>query len=169
MPPRIRPARGADIPALASLARRTWLDAFGDSVAPQGAAAEADEGRSEVRFARALAERTILVAEQDGELVGYVELGGVDIPEVDAGDGDVELHRLYVETALHGRGIGRALLDAALALPDAARASRVFLQVWERNERALRLYERAGFRRFGSTRFRLGSEVVTDLVLVLER
>lgn len=169
MPPRIRPARSGDVPALAALARRTWLDAFGDSVAPEDAAAEATEGRSERRFARVLAERAILVAEESGELVGYAEVGAVDIPEIEARAGDVELHRLYVESALHGRGIGRALLAAALAHPNAARASRVFLQVWERNERALRLYERAGFRRFGSTRFRFGSEVVEDLVLVLER
>jgi len=169
MQPAIRPARPADLHALAALARRTWLDAFGDSVAPEDAAAEAEKGRSEERFARVLPERVILVAEEDGELVGYAELGPVDIPEVEAGAGDVELHRLYVETPLQGRGIGRALLDAVLAHPDAAGPNRVFLQVWERNERALRLYERAGFRRSGSTRFRIGGELVEDAVFVLER
>jgi len=165
----IRPATEADVTALAPLAARTWLDAFGGSLTPEAAAAEAETGRSEQRFREALRQRTILVAEQDGALVGYVELGDVDIREAGAGPEDGELHRLYVETALHGRGIGRALLDAALAHPRLARAPRVFLQVWDENERAVNLYERAGFRRVGTTRFALGSEVVEDAVYVLER
>ena len=154
---RIRAAREDDVPALADLAARTWLDAFGESVTPEAAAADVEAKRSEHRFRAALHERTILVAEQDGALVGYAELG------------DDWLHRLYVETALQGRGIGSALLEAALAHPRLAGAPRVFLQVWEENPGAIRLYERFGFRRHDTTEFELGGEVVEDLVLVLER
>ena len=153
----IRAAEAADIPALADLASRTWLDAFGATVSPVNAATETAEGRSEERFREALAERTILVADDDGALVGYVEFD------------DVELNRLYVETALQGRGIGRALLDAALAHPRLARAPRVRVQVWDENARAVRLYESAGFRRVGTTRFAIGSEIVEDAVFELER
>jgi ribosomal protein S18 acetylase RimI-like enzyme len=153
----IRPAREEDVPALADLARRTWLDAFGDSLAPEDAEAAADETRSEERFRRALGERTILVAEDDGALVGYAELG------------DDTLHRLYIETAHQGRGIGRTLLDAALAHPRLAAAPRVSLQVWEKNPRAIRLYESVGFRRSGTAQFELAGETVEDLVYVLER
>ncbi len=166
---RIRAARPEDLPAIADLARRTWLDAFGTSLSPEDAEAEAAEGRSEERFRRALAERTILVAEAEDGLVGYAELGDVEIPEVDTDPLDGELHRLYVETALQGKGIGRAMLDAALAHPRLASAPRVFLQVWDENKRAVRLYESAGFRRVGRTRFNLGSEVVEDAVFVLSR
>ncbi|MDX6479611.1 MAG: diamine N-acetyltransferase [Gaiellaceae bacterium] len=153
----IRPARADDVPALADLARRTWLDAFGESVSPENAAAEADAGRSEEHFRAALEERTILVAEESGSLVGYVEFD------------DGELRRLYVETALQGRGIGGALLDAALAHPRLAAAERVVLQVWEENTRAVRLYESVGFRRTGTKRFTIGDEVVEDAVFELDR
>ena len=164
---RIRAARRDDVPALSSLARRTWADAFGDSVPADDLAAELEETRSERRFESALDTRTILVAEHGGALVGYVEFGDVEIPEVPPEPGDRELHRLYVETALHGRGIGRALLAAALAHPRLAAAPRVFLQVWEENAAAVSLYESAGFRAAGRTRFTIGSgEPVEDLVLV---
>ncbi len=153
----IRQAAPGDVPALSALATRTWLDAFGATVSAENAAAEAAEGRSEERFRQALTERTILVADDDGVLVGYVEFD------------DGELSRLYVETALQGRGIGRALLDAALAHPRLARAERVVLQVWDENTRAVRLYESVGFRRVGTTRFAIGSEVVEDAVFELER
>ena len=152
-----RPARSSDLPALADLAQRSWLDAFGSSVSEESAAEEA-ASRSETYFASALAESSVLVAELDGVLAGYVQFD------------DAELRRLYVETALHGRGVGRALLAAALAHPRLTRAPRIHLQVWERNERAVRLYEAAGFRRAGTKTFTIGSgEVVEDLVMVLER
>ncbi len=153
----IRPARTDDVPALADLARRTWLDAFGATVSPENAAAEAAEGRSEQRFHTVLEERTILVADENGALVGYVEFG------------DGELNRLYVETELQGRGIGRALLDAALAHPRLANAERVVLQVWDENTRAVGLYESVGFRRTGTKRFTIGDEIVEDAVFELER
>lgn len=155
--PTIRPAGLEDVPALAALATRTWSDAFGGGVSAEDEAAELEEGRSETYFATALGDKTILVAETGGALLGYVQFD------------DRELQRLYVETSLQGRGLGRKLLEAALAHPRLAEAKRVFLQVWEENERALRLYESFGFRRFGMTTFGVGSEVMEDLVLVLDR
>ena len=153
----VRPARPNDVPAIAALARRSWLDEFGDSVPPEAAAEEA-ASRSEAYFASALATDTILVADDGGAIAGFAQFD------------DAELHRLYVETALQGRGIGRALLEAALEHPRLAGAERVVLQVWEQNERAVRLYESAGFRRAGTRSFTIGSgEQVEDLVLVLDR
>ena len=169
---RIRPVAEADLPALADLARRTWLDAFGDSVTEDEAAAYVDATRSEHYFRAALSKDTILVAdeEEEGKLVGYVKFGDVQIPEVDAKPGDAGLHRVYVETALQGRGIGRQLVGGALSHPRLHEASRVFLEVWEENRAAVRLYESVGFQTVGTTRVTIGTdEVGEDLVMVLER
>lgn len=167
---KIRPVTEADLPPLADLARRTWLDAFGDSVSADDAAAEAEDTRSEEYFRAALRTDTILVAEADGQLVGYVKFGEVEIPEVDAEPGDGGLHRVYVETAQHGRGIGRELVHAALSHPRLQAAPRVYLQVWEENRTAVGLYESLGFRTVGTTRVTIGTnEVGDDLVMVLER
>src|SRR5581483_8696186 len=117
--------------------KRSWFDAFGHSVSPEEAEAELEATRSEEYFGDALTRDSILVAEVNGRLLGYVQFGDVSIEEVEARPGDQELHRLYVETAEHGRGVGRALVDAALHHPRLAGASRIYLQVWERNDRAV--------------------------------
>lgn len=167
---KIRPVTEADLPPLADLARRTWLDAFGDSVSADDAAAEAEDTRSEECFRASLRTDTILVAEAGGQLVGYVKFGEVEIPEVDAEPGDGGLHRVYVETAQHGRGIGRELMHAALSHPRLQAAPRVYLQVWEENRTAVGLYESLGFRTVGTTRVTIGTNGVgEDLVMVLER
>ncbi|PTQ75207.1 GNAT family N-acetyltransferase [Celeribacter persicus] len=54
----------------------------------------------------------LLVAEQDGELIGYAALvGGL---QLSAQDRAMEMHHIYVEPAHRGQGIGRALSDAAM-------------------------------------------------------
>jgi ribosomal protein S18 acetylase RimI-like enzyme len=154
---RIRELEPADLPALAALAARTWSDAFGASVSPEDDAKELANRRSEAFFAATSDERTTLVAEVGGELVSYVQLS------------EGRLHRLYVETALQGQGLGRQLLDAALGHPRVAAATEVVLQVWEKNERAVRLYESVGFERVGTTRFTVGAAELEDLLMIRRR
>jgi ribosomal protein S18 acetylase RimI-like enzyme len=168
-PPTIRSARATDVPALSDLAKRTWTEAFGADLAGEDEAAELETTRSESYFVRALEEKTILVAEAEDGLVGYVQFGEVEIPEVEVQPGDRGLHRLYLDTAWHGHGLGRRLLEAALRHPRLAEAERIFLQVWDENDRAIRLYESFAFRRVGTTRFSVGSEVMEDAIFVLER
>jgi ribosomal protein S18 acetylase RimI-like enzyme len=164
----VRPVEPADVPALSALAARTWADAFGHTVSVEEQVAELEQTRSEQYFRAALEKDAILVAEDAGELVGYVQFGDVGIAEADAGPGDQEIRRVYVETRLHGRGIGRALTEAALEHPRLAAAPRVFLQVWDENNAAVGLYESLGFHVVGRTRFTIGDgEVVEDLVMAL--
>jgi ribosomal protein S18 acetylase RimI-like enzyme len=167
--PIIRPARLSDVPALSALAKRTWSEAFGDSVRPDDEAVELETTRSEKYFVNAMREKTILVAEADGALLGYVQFGDVEIPEVEIRPGDQGLQRVYVDTALQGRGLGRALINTALEHPRLADAGRIYLTVWEKNERAVRLYESIGFQSVGTTTVTIGSdEVGEDLVMLLD-
>jgi diamine N-acetyltransferase len=59
--------------------------------------------------------------------------------------------------------------DAALGHPQLAEAKRIFLQVWDQNERAVKLYERFGFQRVGTTTFKIGAETMEDLVMLLDK
>jgi putative acetyltransferase len=60
-----------------------------------------------------------------------------------------ELHRLYLDAAFRGRGLGRALVETGIAW---CRAERIrHLNLWSdtRFDRAHTLYERMGFQRTG--------------------
>lgn len=77
----------------------------------------------------ALGEATILVAVRGDTTVGIVVISGR------------EIKRLFVSDVDRGHGVGRRLLDAAVALiPGEAR-----LTVWRWRTAAIRLYEQAGF------------------------
>jgi ribosomal protein S18 acetylase RimI-like enzyme len=89
----------------------------------------------------------VLVAESQGRVVGYAYAGveGRDWMALRGPAG--VLHDVVVDPAHRGRGIGRLLLDAALAFLTEHGSPRVVLWTAERNEPAQRLFARAGFRR----------------------
>lgn len=89
----------------------------------------------------------VLVAERDGEVVGYTYAGveGTDYMALRGPAGVV--YDIVVDPAHREQGVGRMLLDAALEALEAKGAPRVVLSTAERNEPAQRLFARAGFRR----------------------
>ena len=133
---RIRRAEPIDVSALADLASRTFREEFGSSLEPGDLALELQTRRSPEYFDKVLKTTTILVAHHRSDLVGYVQFGRVDIPEVRPDEGDRGLRRLYVDRRAQGRGLGRRLLEAALADPEMATAERVYLSVWDQNTQA---------------------------------
>ena len=89
----------------------------------------------------------VLVAERDGEVIGYSYAGveGHDYMSLRGPAG--VLHDIVVDPAHRGHGVGRALLDATLEALASRGAPRVVLSTAEQNEAAQRLFARAGFRR----------------------
>ena len=80
----------------------------------------------------------------DSELLGYVVAWF-------AAD-EAEIANLAVAPAFHGTGIGRRLLDSALAEARARGARTVYLEVRDSNARARRLYGSRGFEEIGRRR-----------------
>jgi ribosomal protein S18 acetylase RimI-like enzyme len=89
----------------------------------------------------------ILVAELEGAVIGYAYAGveGYDYMSLRGPAG--VLHDIVVDPQHRGYGVGRLLLDAALAQLERRGVPRVVLSTAERNESAQRLFARAGFRR----------------------
>jgi ribosomal protein S18 acetylase RimI-like enzyme len=94
-------------------------------------------------------EFTLLLAERDGEPIGYamVSLGG-GAATWDVGERTVEIETLSVLESERGHGVGRALTDAAIELAAEAGAGSVLVGVAHSNSDAIRFYEREGFEPF---------------------
>ena len=141
----IRPARLADAPAIAALQLRAWQAAYGAYVAPERLAEAGDLDARTQRWREILgdtetAARTFVAT--DGGVEGFVTVGPPR--DEDARDGDGELYAIYVEPALVGTGVGRALLGHAER--ELARTyTAATLWVFEANATARRFYERHGW------------------------
>jgi ribosomal protein S18 acetylase RimI-like enzyme len=89
----------------------------------------------------------ILVAERNGEVLGYTYAGmeGTDYMALRGPAG--VLYDIVVDPDHRRQGVGRMLLDAAVEALKARGAPRAVLSTAEKNEAAQRLFHRAGFRR----------------------
>jgi GNAT superfamily N-acetyltransferase len=135
-----------DVPAIVAVQARSWResyrglvdDAYLDALPLQDWIAS---WRAQFFSAR---DRTCLLAEAGGRVVGFASAGPPGEPEgLDPSVG--ELHTLYVEAAHQGAGLGRLLLERALDhLRDRGYITAV-LWVLEGNARGIRFYEAAGW------------------------
>lgn len=132
--PTIRPACTADEGSLAELNRVTW--SWLSEVSPRPAPdAEFFTGHR--------TPEQILVAEDGGKVVGYIRL--VPPTGLESNRHVRQIQGLAVDPACRGRGVGRALIEAACAAARNAGARRMTLRVLGHNGPARRLYERCGF------------------------
>lgn len=92
-------------------------------------------------------DKAVLVAEIEGDVIGYAyaAVEGYDYMLLRGPAG--VLHDIIVATEHRGRGVGRQLLDAALAFLSSRGVPRIVLSTAERNEAAQRLFASRGFRR----------------------
>ncbi len=92
-------------------------------------------------------DRSVLVAERDGAVVGYVFFGmeGMDYMALRGPAGAI--YDLVVDPGHRRQGVGRTLMDAALAELAKRGAPRAVLSTAEKNHGAHRLFEGEGFRR----------------------
>ena len=148
----IRAATPDDEPALRALDRRvwSWLHA---PVEPRD---------------RPFDTEGVLVYEVEDEIAGYVKLAALwDIPSVDHVR---ELKGLAVDERFHRRGIGRALLAAAIAQAEREGARKLTLRVLGHNTPARELYAACGFEVEGVLRdlFLLEGRYVDDVLMSLD-
>jgi ribosomal protein S18 acetylase RimI-like enzyme len=159
-------ASEADAETLSALAIRTYVAAFGTGFKPGELAYYLEQKLTARRWVEYLKRDRVLLAKIDGESVGYIQFG----PD-EEGRG-VDIRRLYIDTAQQGRGIGTALLEKVLCLPEVVAAPAVYIDTWTENTGARRLYERFGFRHEGETKpFVLSTGEIDgyDIVLVRRR
>lgn len=167
---RIRHAIPSDEPAIAALDRATWAEDNNPNPAPVE-----DPGP---RAAPAVAPpRTMLVAEGEapagadagagGSLLGYIALRRPH--PIPASAHVREINGLAVDPAARRLGVGRALVQAAIAEARAQGAARLTLRVLSVNAPARALYASCGFEVEGVLRgeFRLGGRSVDDVLMAL--
>jgi GNAT superfamily N-acetyltransferase len=92
---------------------------------------------------------TALLAEREGELIGYAVVSINDGPATwDVGEQTAEIETLSVLESERGRGVGRALVEAAAEVATKAGARAVAVGIAHANSDAIRFYEREGFEPF---------------------
>ncbi|GGW24923.1 N-acetyltransferase [Streptomyces xantholiticus] len=123
--------------AYAGLLPQSYLDAM-------NTADEAADHRSRL-LAGTAAEVSNVVAEWDGEVVGWGCFGPLRGRHGDQRPGACELYAIYVRPERMSSGVGHALMAELTGRARAGGFEEMLLWVLKDNARARRFYERAGF------------------------
>jgi GNAT superfamily N-acetyltransferase len=141
----IRPAEQGDLPGLLALYRHLHPDDL-----------ELDPSEAEPAWSALLSSNltTVIVADAAGSLVSSCTLAVV--PNLSHGARPYGVIDNVVTHSEHRRrGLGRAVLQAALAIAWNANCYKVTLGTGSRRESTLRFYEGAGFLQDGKTHFEI--------------
>ncbi|MCJ7677665.1 MAG: GNAT family N-acetyltransferase [Anaerolineales bacterium] len=166
-PIHLRQATAKDNRLLAELGARTFGDTFGPDNTPEDMAAYLASAFGPRQQAAELADTgtVFLVADVEGESVGYARMKQGPAPACIIGQRPVEITRLYAIAPWIGRGVGAGLMRGCLARAQQRGCDVVWLDVWERNTRAIAFYRHWGFADVGTQPFVLGTDVQHDLLM----
>ena len=161
----IREAVPGDAPALVALAQEVGAEPEGWLIADDGWRGVAEERRY-LKAIRRHPHAAVFVAEVDGRILARLSIARDQHPAsyhvADVG--------LMVAAGARRRGIGTALLDAAVDWARHAGVRKLELHVFPWNEAAIKLYERFGFVQEGYRRnhYLRGEEYVDAILMAYE-
>ena len=168
---RIRLCRPGDEEVLALVGQATFLETFAGILPGSDIVAHCRRQHAPAVYRSWLdgdARVWLAEAEPSGAPVGYLVLAPASLPVPDSNEGDLEVKRIYLLDRFRGQGIGQRLMIAAETHARDVGAPRLLLGVYSRNDRAVTFYERFGFRRVGTRRFRVGEHDYDDFVLSMD-
>lgn len=99
------------------------------------------------------------------QVIGYIKINTGKAQTELQDDHALEIERIYVLQAYHGKQVGQLLYESAIRIARERALEYVWLGVWEKNARALRFYEKNGFIPFDKHIFKLGNDVQTDIMV----
>jgi ribosomal protein S18 acetylase RimI-like enzyme len=157
-----------DAARLSALMRAAFHAAYHEATTPENLSRFLDASYTPVRQAAELADPTIVtwVLTDLEHWVGYAQLRLASTRPDCVPAGALELGRIYLLPAWQGSGAARSLLDAVEAEVRARGSSALWLLVYPPATRAVRFYERQGFRIVGTAPFQFGEQLEQDWAML---
>lgn len=101
----------------------------------------------------------------NGEATGYLKVNTRDAQSEEMGEDSLEIERIYILNQFQKHGLGKYLFNKVMEIELEYNKKKIWLGVWERNEKAISFYKKVGFVETGAHSFFMGEEEQTDLIM----
>jgi ribosomal protein S18 acetylase RimI-like enzyme len=154
---------------LADLGRKTFYDSFIDGNTEDDINLYLSEHYSSEIQSSEIADpnTTFIIAEINEVAVGYIKLKAQSSGDGVTASNPIELEKIYSIKEYIGKGVGAELMKASISEAKEKGFNCIWLGVWEKNERAIKFYERWGFKKVGEKKFTLGNDTQNDFTMEL--
>ncbi|NQD70423.1 GNAT family N-acetyltransferase [Sphingobacterium shayense] len=166
----IRQATQYDIVQLQTIGKETFSETFSSSNSKENMGKYLSEGFSSEKLAMELRDKNseFYFAVSENKIVGYLKINFGSSQTELKDQKALEIERIYVLNAFHGKKVGQALYEKAIEIAKEKCADYVWLGVWEENPRAISFYKKNNFVEFDKHIFRLGDDEQTDIMMKLK-
>lgn len=157
-----------DIKQLQAISKQTFCEAFSSENTEENMKQYLASAFSIEQLSKELAEKKseFYFAKLGHQIIGYLKINtGQSQTEME--ENALEIERIYVLKDFYGKKVGQLLYEKAIALAQQIKVDYVWLGVWEENPRAIRFYEKNGFKAFDKHVFKLGDDEQIDLMMKL--
>ncbi|TGD82334.1 GNAT family N-acetyltransferase [Hymenobacter wooponensis] len=163
----LRKASLCDVISLQQIGRQTFQETFAASNSEDNMRAYLEEGFSAAKLTAELQnpESTFYLAELNSTVIGYLKVNTGAAQTEQQSAASLEIERIYVLQAYHGKKVGQVLYEQAMQLATQAQVDFVWLGVWEQNAQAIRFYQKNGFDEFDKHVFQLGDDAQIDILM----
>jgi ribosomal protein S18 acetylase RimI-like enzyme len=154
---------------LSELGAKTFYDAFAKDNTPENIRLYIEKSFSEEIQLNELSapDNIFLISETESQPIGYAQLIMDSKDETLQGIKPLEIRRIYATREFIGKGVGKALMQAALGEAIQRGCDSIWLGVWEQNQRAIDFYKKWRFKEVGTHTFHLGNAPQIDYIMEL--
>lgn len=156
-----------DLNKLQELSYETFNETFKDQNSPENMRAYLERAFNEEQLEKELSnpDSQFYFVFYQNEAAGYLKINVNDAQSEEMGRESLEIERIYVKNQFQKHGLGRVLLNKAVEIAKEQDKNKVWLGVWEKNEKAIAFYQKMGFVQTGAHSFHMGDEEQTDLIM----
>jgi ribosomal protein S18 acetylase RimI-like enzyme len=156
-----------DVATLQIIGRQTFFETFAASNTEEDMQKYLDDNFTVEKITGELnnPDSQFFIAREDSEAIGYLKVNEGNAQTELKDNLSLEIERIYVLSAFHGKKIGQILYEKALEIAQALKKQSIWLGVWEENLRAIKFYEKNGFVAFDKHIFKMGEDVQTDIMM----
>ncbi|MFV8342709.1 GNAT family N-acetyltransferase [Flavobacterium sp. XS2P39] len=164
---KIRKATLADLETIQNISTQTFIETFAVVNTPENIENYVKESFNSEQLTSEInnIDSAFYLATSGSEIVGYLKINFGDAQTETISKNALEIHRIYVLQAFHGKQVGQLLIDEVKKIAQDTGVDSIWLGVWEENHRALRFYTKNSFVEFDKHVFTLGDEEQTDLLM----
>ena len=165
----IKKAVLADLKIIQNISKQSFTETFAAINSPENMEKYLEESFNTTQLTSEISnpDSPFYIAFWEKEPVGYLKLNSGNAQTESIKDNAIEIQRIYVLQAFHGKKIGQILLDEAIKIAHQEAVEYIWLGVWEENHRAIQFYTKNGFITFDKHIFTLGNDQQTDLLMKL--
>lgn len=169
----IRRATQDDVQGIVLVGRKVWLETFSHTTTPENISAYLDSSYRPELISDGISNPSLryLVAcpnDRPTEVAAFAVLAtdsSPSEPSVADWPKSIELQRIYVDSPHHGAGLARRIAEAVCELGRSEGYESIWLGVLPENARAVRFYEKFGFKKVGSHEFWVGDQRDIDDIM----